>query len=164
MKKIVSLYLEIKIYECFSFRLYTLTALRRRGFPPEAINNFCAQMGVTGAQVTVDPVALDAAVRDVLNSTAPRTMVVLEPLKLTIENFQHDKPMETVVPDFPHDPEKQSTHKIQFDEIIYIESSDFKEVLITLTKTNFISLYDSINNPRKKKKDFDDSLRANQSD
>lgn len=53
-------------------RLFTLTALRRRGFPAEAINNFCAQLGVTGAQSTVDPSMLEAYVRDYLNNSAPR--------------------------------------------------------------------------------------------
>lgn len=53
-------------------RLYTLTALRRRGFPAEAINNFCAQLGVTGAQSSVDPSMLEAYVRDHLNKHAPR--------------------------------------------------------------------------------------------
>lgn len=53
-------------------RLFTLTALRRRGFPAEAINNFCAQLGVTGAQSVVDPSMLEAFVRDYLNNTAPR--------------------------------------------------------------------------------------------
>ncbi|XP_054718771.1 probable glutamine--tRNA ligase [Uloborus diversus] len=53
-------------------RLFTLTALRRRGFPPEAINNFCVELGVTGAQSVVDPQMLEAHVRDVLNVTAPR--------------------------------------------------------------------------------------------
>jgi glutamyl/glutaminyl-tRNA synthetase len=53
-------------------RLFTLSALQRRGFPPEAINNFCAQMGVTGAQAVVDPQMLEAFVRDFLNITAAR--------------------------------------------------------------------------------------------
>lgn len=53
-------------------RLFTLTALRRRGFPPEAINNFCAQVGLTMAKVLIDPQMLDACVRDTLNTTAPR--------------------------------------------------------------------------------------------
>lgn len=104
-----------------------MTALRRRGFPPEAINNFCAQMGVTGAQATVDPAALEAAVRDVLNLTATRSMVVLEPIKLTIKNFPHEKPIKLTVSDFPNEPEK-GHHEITFDEIVYIEASDFKEV------------------------------------
>ncbi len=57
-------------------RLFTLTALRRRGFPKEAINNFCAQMGLTGSLVVVDPHMLEACVRDVLNVTAPRYILV----------------------------------------------------------------------------------------
>uniref|UniRef100_A0A667Y0G0 glutamine--tRNA ligase n=1 Tax=Myripristis murdjan TaxID=586833 RepID=A0A667Y0G0_9TELE len=68
-------------------RLFTLTALRRRGFPAEAINNFCARVGVTVAQVTMEPHLLEACVRDVLNETAPRAMAVLEPLKVTITNL-----------------------------------------------------------------------------
>lgn len=107
-------------------RLFTLTALRRRGFPSEAINNFCAQMGVTGAQATVDPEALEASVRDVLNLTAPRHMVVLDPLKITISNFSGDSRINISVPDFPNEPEK-GQHSISFDEVVYIEASDFKE-------------------------------------
>ena len=53
-------------------RLITLTALRRRGFPPEAINNFCAKIGVTGAQMVLDPSVLEAEVRSYLNASAPR--------------------------------------------------------------------------------------------
>jgi glutaminyl-tRNA synthetase len=53
-------------------RLFTLSALQRRGFPPEAINSFCAHIGVTGAQAVVDPHMLEAFVRDFLNTTAPR--------------------------------------------------------------------------------------------
>ena len=111
------------------FRLFTLTALRRRGFPPEAINNFCAQMGVTGAQVSVDPAALEAAVRDVLNLTAPRHMIVMEPVKVTISNFETNGPVEVVVPDFPNETEG-AKHKIVFDKVVYIEASDFSEVRI----------------------------------
>ncbi|XP_076392899.1 glutaminyl-tRNA synthetase [Megachile rotundata] len=107
-------------------RLFTLTALRRRGFPPEAINNFCAQMGVTGAQAVVDPAVLEASVRDVLNLTASRHMVVLDPIKVTINNFPHKNPIKLNVFDFPNEPEK-GQHEIIFDEIVYIESSDFKE-------------------------------------
>ncbi|XP_067614419.1 probable glutamine--tRNA ligase [Eurosta solidaginis] len=106
-------------------RLFTLTALRRRGFPAEAINNFCAQMGVTGAQISVDPGMLEAAVRDVLNISAPRRLVVLEPLKITLTNFPHDKPIELEVPNFPQNPELGS-HRIILDRIIYIEQGDFK--------------------------------------
>lgn len=106
-------------------RLFTLTGLRRRGFPAEAINNFCAQMGVTGAQISVEPAMLESSVRDVLNITAPRRLVVLEPLKVTISNFPHSKPVELTVPNFPQNPEK-GLHRIILDKVIYIERSDFK--------------------------------------
>ena len=65
-------------------RLFTLTALRRRGFPPEAINNFVKKLGLTGALTLTDPMLLEATVRDELNNTAERVMAVLEPLKLTV--------------------------------------------------------------------------------
>ncbi|XP_058457382.1 probable glutamine--tRNA ligase isoform X2 [Malaya genurostris] len=107
-------------------RLFTLTALRRRGFPAEAINNFCARMGVTGAQSSIDPSALEASVRDILNITARRALVVLEPLKITITNFQYDAPVEIVVPNFPSDPNK-GVHKIWLHNVLYIERSDFTE-------------------------------------
>lgn len=84
-------------------------------------------MGVTGAQATVDPTVLEAAVRDVLNLTAPRFMVVLDPIKLTIKNFPHEKTIKLTVPNFPNEPER-GHHEITFNEILYIEASDFKEV------------------------------------
>lgn len=108
-------------------RLFTLTALRRRGFPSEAINNFCARMGVTGAIAAVDPMMLEASVRDVLNITAARRLVVLEPLKITITNFISDKPIKLNVPDFPGQTDSKSSHDIIFDRVVYIEQSDFKE-------------------------------------
>ncbi|XP_022920273.2 probable glutamine--tRNA ligase [Onthophagus taurus] len=108
-------------------RLFTLTALRRRGFPADAINNFCAQLGVTGAQSTVDPGMLEAYVRSYLDIYAPRSMVVLNPLKITIKNFPHENPVKVSVPNFPSQPEKGS-HNITFDKVIYIEKDDFIEV------------------------------------
>ena len=105
-------------------RLFTLTALRRRGFPAEAINNFCAQMGVTGAQMVIDPSALEAVVRNFLNHSAPRTMVVLRPLKVTIKSSIPKKKIS--VPNFPDAPEKGS-HEIDFSDTIYIEQEDFME-------------------------------------
>ncbi|XP_045465828.1 probable glutamine--tRNA ligase [Harmonia axyridis] len=124
-------------------RLFTLTALRRRGFPAEAINNFCAQLGVTGAQSTVDPSMLEAYVRDYLNHVAPRQMVVIEPLKIAIENFPHNKPVSIEVPKFPNNPELGSRTAI-LDRIIYIERTDFMEEGIKgfrrLTKSQCVGL------------------------
>lgn len=107
-------------------RLFTLTALRRRGFPSQAINNFCAQMGVTGAQTVVDPSALEAAVRDSLNETAPRYMAVMEPVKLIIDNYPHKGPVNLEILDFPGEKDK-GVHPVIFDKEIYIDSTDFQE-------------------------------------
>ncbi|VDK43323.1 unnamed protein product [Anisakis simplex] len=108
-------------------RLFTLSALRRRGIPAEAINNFIAQLGITMAQMIVDPHMLDAAARDYLNITAPRTMAVLEPLKVLIQNWNDLKIDSTVsVPDFPTDPTKSEQHVIAFDSIVFIEQSDYR--------------------------------------
>ncbi|XP_072329220.1 glutamine--tRNA ligase isoform X1 [Scyliorhinus torazame] len=109
-------------------RLFTLTALRRRGFPPEAINNFCAKVGVTVAQTTMEPHLLESCVRDVLNDTAPRAMAVLEPLKVTITNFPPDQPLDVSVANFPAD-ESKGFHTVPITSTIYIEQSDFREVM-----------------------------------
>lgn len=111
-------------------RLYTLEALRRRGCPPEAIKEFCARLGVTGANSAVQPHMIEAEVRDYLNVNAPRTMAILEPLKLIIDNFDEIYPGEKFheidVPDFPADPESSPKHKIIIEPVIYLEKSDFK--------------------------------------
>ncbi|WKY06374.1 hypothetical protein Q1695_006514 [Nippostrongylus brasiliensis] len=110
-------------------RLYTLTALRRRGIPAEAINAFVAKLGLTMTQMVIDPHALDATVRDYLNVNAPRTMAVLEGLKLTIQNFDEmNLPSSVTVPDFPSEPQCTSNHQVAFDRIVYIESSDYRQV------------------------------------
>lgn len=76
--------------------------------------------------MTIDPSMLEAAVRSHLNIVAPRTMVVLEPLKVNIVNFPDgDKTISLTVPDFPDFPEK-SSHTIAFSKTVYIEQSDFK--------------------------------------
>ena len=82
-------------------------------------------MGLTGAQVSVDPQNLEAVVAATLDRTAPRTMVVLTPLKVTILN--HDEQMLVDVPDFPKDPQRGS-HKVILDRVIFIDRSDFNEV------------------------------------
>lgn len=106
-------------------RLFTLTALRRRGFPSEAINNFVATLGLTGAQITIHPDALEASVRDVLNTTAKRAMVVLEPIKVVITNFPHSSPQDIKVPNIPGN-EAAGDHTVLFDKDLWIEASDFK--------------------------------------
>lgn len=111
-------------------RLFTLTALRRRGFPPEAINQFCAKMGITGAQAIVDPQMLEACVRDILNGTAPRAMAVLDPLEVTIDIPPvAELPATVDVPNFPGDAEASArgVHRVPFGRRLYIDRSDFRE-------------------------------------
>ncbi|XP_051965125.1 glutamine--tRNA ligase [Xyrauchen texanus] len=108
-------------------RLFTLTALRRRGFPQQAINNFCARVGVTVAQTTLEPHLLEACVREVLNDIAPRAMAVLEPLKVTIINLPANA-QKVRVPDFPAN-EAKGSHVIPFSKTIFIEQSDFRVVM-----------------------------------
>ncbi|XP_069959150.1 probable glutamine--tRNA ligase [Cherax quadricarinatus] len=107
-------------------RLFTLTALQRRGFPPEAINNFCATLGLTGAQISIHPDALEACVRDVLNVTAHRAMVVLEPLRVVITNYPNEGPVSVTVPNIPGNDAK-GAHTVIFDRELWIELSDFRE-------------------------------------
>lgn len=114
---------------CFDWddpRLFTLSALRRRGYPPEAINMFCAKVGVTMAQTTTDISLLESCVRTVLNLTASRAMAVLKPLKVTIENYPHESMIEITAPNFPAD-ENKGSHVVHFDKIVYIDRSDFIE-------------------------------------
>ncbi|XP_037333622.2 glutamine--tRNA ligase [Pungitius pungitius] len=109
-------------------RLFTLTALRRRGFPAEAINNFCARVGVTVSQTTTEPHLLESCVRDVLNDTAPRAMAVLEPLKVTVTNLPEHSQSDVRVPNFPAN-EAKGSHTVPFARTIFIEHSDFREVM-----------------------------------
>ncbi|VDK33153.1 unnamed protein product [Taenia asiatica] len=109
-------------------RLFTLTALRRRGFPPEAINRFCELIGVTMSQTVLDPSALEACVRDYLNKHAPRRMCVEEPLKLVISNWKElygdNKAIEVSAPDFPAE-ENSTTRQLVLEPELFIEQSDF---------------------------------------
>lgn len=126
-RKILKLISEGIIRDWDDPRLFTLTALRRRGVPSEAIQKFCVELGVTGAQSVVDPLMLEAHVRDILNNTAKRTMAILEPLKVQI-SLPSKTPTFIDVPDFPADPSR-GHHKVVFSDVIYIDQSDFREIL-----------------------------------
>lgn len=123
-RKIAKLITENIVNDWDDPRLFTLSALRRKGYPADAVNSFCARMGVTGAQSIVDPMMLEASVRDVLNETAPRVMVVLNPLKLSILNGCEES--KVTVHDFPNDSTKGS-HEVSLSSVVYIDGSDFKE-------------------------------------
>jgi len=110
-------------------RLFTLAALRRRGIPADAIHLFTARIGVTMSQVMLEPAALDACVREVLNTTAPRVMAICDPLELKISNWKELGLEESIeVNEFPED-ERSRKRKIGASDEIYIEKSDWQEKL-----------------------------------
>jgi len=107
-------------------RMPTLTSLRRRGCPPEAIRDFCARIGVTKINGTIDIALLEHCVRDDLNKRAPRVMGVLKPLRVVIENYPEDQVEEMDAINNPEDP-TAGTRKVPFSRVLYIEQDDFRE-------------------------------------
>jgi glutaminyl-tRNA synthetase len=107
-------------------RMPTLSGMRRRGFPPQAIQAFCARIGVAKAASTIDVGVLEEAVRDHLNKTAPRAMAVLRPLRLVLVNYPEDSAEEFVVPVNPEDA-SAGTRSLPFTRTLWIERDDFME-------------------------------------
>jgi glutaminyl-tRNA synthetase len=107
-------------------RMPTISGLRRRGYTPESIRNFCDQIGVAKANSIVDLVQLENSLREELNRTAPRFMAVLRPLKVVIVNYPEDKVEELDAINNPEDP-SMGTRKVPFSRVLYIEQDDFRE-------------------------------------
>jgi glutaminyl-tRNA synthetase len=107
-------------------RMPTLAGLRRRGVPPEAIREFVRRVGVARANSLVDVGMFEAAVREVLNKSAPRRMAVLRPLKLVIENYPEGETEELEAVNNPEDAEA-GARPIPFGRELYIEREDFLE-------------------------------------
>ena len=105
-------------------RMPTLTGLRNRGVPAEALKDFCARIGISKANSEVQISYLEACIREYLNANAERAMAVLKPLKVTITNYPDDKTEEV---DFDINPNEEikRTRKITFSKHIYIDSDDF---------------------------------------
>ncbi|NIM91416.1 MAG: glutamine--tRNA ligase/YqeY domain fusion protein [Candidatus Aminicenantes bacterium] len=107
-------------------RMPTLSGLRRRGYTPESIRNFCDEIGVAKANSIVDIVMLENSIREELNKTTPRVMAVLRPLKVVIINYPEDKEEELEAVNNPEDP-SMGTRKVPFSRVLYIEQDDFRE-------------------------------------
>jgi len=107
-------------------RLPTICGLRRRGYSPEAILEFCRRIGVNKFNSTVDFPLLDHCLREDLNKTSPRVMAVLRPLKVVIENYPADQVEELDAINNPEDP-SAGTRKVPFSREFYIERDDFME-------------------------------------
>lgn len=107
-------------------RLPTISGMKRRGYSPAAIRNFCKRIGVAKVNSIVDFEFLEHCVREDLNKTAPRFMGVLRPLKVVIENYPENKTEEMEAIINPENP-KAGTRKVPFSKVIYIEQGDFME-------------------------------------
>lgn len=107
-------------------RMPTISGMRRRGYTPASIRNFCSQIGVSKADSTVDIAFLEHFVREDLNKNAARVMAVLNPLKVIIDNYPDDKEEELDAVNNPENP-SAGTRKIPFSKTIYIEREDFME-------------------------------------
>jgi glutaminyl-tRNA synthetase len=107
-------------------RLPTITGLRRRGFTPESIRDFCARIGVAKKENVIDVAQLEHSVREDLNRRAPRVMAVLRPLKVVITNYPEGQVEEVDVINNPEDP-SAGTRKVPFSRVLYIEQDDFLE-------------------------------------
>ncbi len=107
-------------------RMPTLSGMRRRGYPPEAIRDFCERIGVAKSNSTIDFALLEHCVREDLNKTSPRVMAVVRPLKVVIENYPEDQVEELTAENNPEDPDAGS-RKIPFSRVLYIERDDFME-------------------------------------
>ena len=107
-------------------RMPTIVGLRRRGYTPEAIRNFCERIGVAKTNSIVDIKLLEFCQREDLEKRAPRVMGVLKPLKVVIENYPEDQVEEFEFPNHPDNPE-MGTRMVPFSREIYIERDDFRE-------------------------------------
>ncbi|HUV05168.1 MAG TPA: glutamine--tRNA ligase/YqeY domain fusion protein [Armatimonadota bacterium] len=107
-------------------RLPTLAGLRRRGYTPEAIREFCRKIGVAKIESTIDVAVLEDCVRDDLNKTSQRVMAVMNPLKVVLLNYPEDQVEELDAVNNPEDP-SAGTRKVPFARELYIERDDFRE-------------------------------------
>ena len=107
-------------------RMPTLKGLRRRGYTPESIRNFCERIGVAKRNSVVDVAMLEHYVRDDLNKRAPRVMAVLHPLRVVIDNYPPDRVEQLEAVNNPEDP-GAGTRQLPFSRVVYIERDDFRE-------------------------------------
>ncbi|KAK7708387.1 Glutaminyl-tRNA synthetase [Botryosphaeria dothidea] len=107
-------------------RLYTLVALRRRGIPAQALLNFVHELGVTDALTSIQAVRLDNAVRKHLERTVPRLSLILDPIKVVIEDVPEDHKEDISVPFDPKKPDGDKRN-VPFSRSVYVDRTDFRE-------------------------------------
>jgi glutaminyl-tRNA synthetase len=107
-------------------RMPTIAGIRRRGYTPEAIRNFCKEIGVAKFDSVIEVARLENAIREDLNRRAPRVLAVLRPLRVVIENYPDGQVEELEAVNNPEDP-SAGTRKVPFARVLYIERDDFRE-------------------------------------
>jgi glutaminyl-tRNA synthetase len=107
-------------------RMPTISGMRRRGYTPEAIRDFCDRIGLAKRESTVDIALLEHCLREDLNRRAKRVMAVLYPIRLVIDNYPEDKVEMLEAVNNPED-ESMGTREVPFSRILYIEREDFRE-------------------------------------
>jgi glutaminyl-tRNA synthetase len=125
-RKLIRLVREGRVSGWDDPRMPTLSGLRRRGFTPEAIRDFCDRIGVAKNDSVVDIALLEHCVREDLNRRAPRVMGVLQPLRVVIDNYPEGLVEEMDAVNNPEDP-SAGTRKVPFSKVLYIEQDDFRE-------------------------------------
>ena len=125
-RKLLTLVQERRVTGWDDPRMPTLSGIRRRGYTPEAIRNFCAAIGVSKTNGTLELAMLEHFVREDLNKRAPRVMAVLRPLKVVIDNFPEGRVDEVEAVNNPED-ESAGKRKVPFCKVLYIEQDDFRE-------------------------------------
>ncbi|KAJ2358653.1 Glutaminyl-tRNA synthetase [Coemansia sp. RSA 2618] len=108
-------------------RLYTLPALRRRGVPPQAINAFVRELGITTSDAIIEVGRLENHIRDALNECAPRVMAAIQPVRIVLENMSEDHIEEFELPYNPRN-EAFGSRRVPFTRTLFIDSSDFRDV------------------------------------
>ena len=107
-------------------RMPTIVGMRRRGYTPESIRDFCDRIGVTKNDTVIDVSVLENSVREDLDNRAPRVMGILDPLKVVINNYPEGETEQLEALNHPND-EEMGTRKLSFSRTIYIEKNDFME-------------------------------------
>lgn len=107
-------------------RMPTLVGMRRRGYTPAAIRDFCRRAGITKKDNVIEMSLLENCVREDLEEKTPRRMCVLRPLRVVIDNYPEDQVEEFDAPNHPNDP-TMGTRKVPFSRVLYIERDDFLE-------------------------------------
>ena len=125
-RKLLTLMQEKRVTGWDDPRMPTLSGIRRRGYTPEAVRNFCAAIGVSKTNGTLELAMLEHFVREDLNKRAPRVMAVLRPLKIVIDNYPENQVDEVDAVNNPED-ESAGKRKVPFSRILYIEQDDFRE-------------------------------------